>query len=74
VPSRAGALAHATPLVRSIHAALAGARPLPRVPTTPLLFDDLTPAVEAVVAGDATPAEALAGVRRAWARILGAPP
>ena len=71
VPSRATALARATPLVQSIHGALAGARPLPRVPTTPLLFDDLTPAVEAVVAGDATPAEALAGVRRAWARILG---
>ena len=32
-------------------------------PVTPLLFDDLNPALAAVVAGDATPDEAIAGVR-----------
>ena len=32
------------------------------------------PAVAAVVAGDATPAEAIDGVRRAWARALAAGP
>ena len=74
MPTRAAAMAQSPALVRSIHDALAGATMLPRAPTTPLLFDDLTPAVAAVVAGDATPAEALAGVRRAWARIAGAPP
>jgi len=71
MPTREAAMARVPALVRSIHDALAGARPLPRAPTTPLLFDDLTPAVAAVVSGDATPEEALAGVRRAWARILG---
>lgn len=70
MPTRATALERSPALVRNIHDALVGATALPRAPTTPLLFDDLTPAVAAVVAGDATPDEALAGVRRAWARIL----
>jgi ABC-type glycerol-3-phosphate transport system substrate-binding protein len=74
MPTREAAMAQSPALVRSIHDALAGATALPRAPTTPLLFDDLTPAVAAVVAGDATPEEALAGVRRAWARILGGAP
>lgn len=69
VPTTTAALADAPPAVRAVHAALATARPLPRDPHTPLLFDDLTPAVAAVVAGDATAAEALAGVRRGWARL-----
>jgi hypothetical protein len=34
------------------------------------MFDDLTPAVAAVVAGDATADEALAGVARAWTRLI----
>jgi ABC-type glycerol-3-phosphate transport system substrate-binding protein len=71
MPTRAAAMAQSPALVRSIHDALAGATMLPRAPTTPLLFDDLTPAVAAVVAGDATPDEAMAGVRRAWQRIVG---
>jgi ABC-type glycerol-3-phosphate transport system substrate-binding protein len=71
MPTRAAALDKSPALVRSIHDALADAQPLPRAPTTPLLFDDLTPAVAAVVAGDATPEEAMAGVRRAWDRIVG---
>jgi ABC-type glycerol-3-phosphate transport system substrate-binding protein len=69
VPTRAAALAAAPPLVQATYAALRDARPLPRVPQTPLLFDDLNPALAAVVAGDATVDEALAGVRRGWARI-----
>jgi hypothetical protein len=36
-----------------------------------LLFDDLNPAVAAVIAHDATPDEAIAGVRRAWRRLAG---
>ena len=40
-----------------------------RVPLTPLLFDDLNPALAAVVAGDATADEAIEGVRRGWRRL-----
>jgi ABC-type glycerol-3-phosphate transport system substrate-binding protein len=69
VPARTAALDDASPIAREFVAALAATRPLPRDARTPLLFDDLTPAVQAVLAGDATPAEALAGVRRAWARL-----
>jgi ABC-type glycerol-3-phosphate transport system substrate-binding protein len=69
VPTRTAALAKSPALVRSIHDALADAKALPRDPITPLLFDDLTPAVAAVVAGDATAEEAIAGVRRAWGRL-----
>jgi hypothetical protein len=36
----------------------------------PELFDDLTPAVLAVVSGDASAEEALAGVQRSWQRLL----
>lgn len=70
VPTTVAALADAGPLAGATYAALAEARPLPRHPLSTALFDDLTPAVAAVVAGDATPAEAIAGVRRAWARAL----
>jgi ABC-type glycerol-3-phosphate transport system substrate-binding protein len=69
MPTREAAMAAAPALVRGLRDALAGARPLPQRAVTPLLFDDLTPAVAAVVAGDATAAEAIAGVRRAWERI-----
>jgi hypothetical protein len=47
---------------------------LPRAPVTPLLFDDLQPALAAVVAGDATAEEAVAGVRRDWQRLTTASP
>lgn len=70
VPTRAAALAQASPLGREFAAALAHTRPLPRDPLTPLIFDDLTPAVQAALAGDATAEEALAGVARAWRRLL----
>jgi ABC-type glycerol-3-phosphate transport system substrate-binding protein len=70
VPTTRAALDEAPRVVKEAYAALVGARPLPREPVTALLFDDLTPAVAAVVAGDATADEALAGVERAWRRLL----
>jgi ABC-type glycerol-3-phosphate transport system substrate-binding protein len=70
VPTTQAAMASAPRVVREAYAALRGARPLPRDPATALLFDDLTPAVAAVVAGDATADEAMAGVARAWKRLL----
>jgi ABC-type glycerol-3-phosphate transport system substrate-binding protein len=70
VPTTTAGLADAGPFAQSFHRALAGARPLPRHPVTAELFDDLNPAIAAVVAGDATAEEALAGVARAWTRLL----
>jgi arabinogalactan oligomer / maltooligosaccharide transport system substrate-binding protein len=70
VPSTSAALAAADPFTRDFWAALQQARPLPRHPVSAQLFDDLSPAVAAVVAGDATAEEALAGVARAWRRLL----
>jgi ABC-type glycerol-3-phosphate transport system substrate-binding protein len=70
IPTRTAALAEASPLARAFARALEATRPLPRHPLTPLVFDDLTPALQAVMAGDASAAEALAGVERAWTRLL----
>ncbi len=69
VPTRTTALAGTTPLVRSIYDALRTAEPLPQAPNTPLLFDDLNPALAAVIQRDATPEEAAEGIRRGWKRI-----
>lgn len=69
VPTRQAALTAAPPLVRQIHDALAETEMLPRSPLTPLLFDDLNPALAAVVSGDAAPDEAVDGVRRGWRRL-----
>ncbi len=69
VPTRAAALAEAPPLVHAIHEALGASEMLPRSPLTPLLFDDLNPALAAAVYGDATPDEAIEGVRRGWRRL-----
>ncbi len=55
---------------RQFYAALRPAIPLPQHPITAELFDDLSPAVKAVVDGDATADEALAGVAKAWRRLL----
>lgn len=55
---------------KQFYRALKQARPLPRHPVSAELFDDLNPAITAVIAGDATAKEALAGVRRAWTRLL----
>ncbi|MBK9030136.1 MAG: extracellular solute-binding protein [Myxococcales bacterium] len=70
VPTTTAGLAGAGALARATHAALVDARPLPRHRLSAALFDDLTPAMAAVIAGDATAVEALAGVRRAWGRAL----
>jgi arabinogalactan oligomer/maltooligosaccharide transport system substrate-binding protein len=70
VPTKRSSLEAAGPLAQSFYEALRGARPLPRHPASAELFDDLNPAVAAVVAGDATAEEALAGVARAWTRLM----
>ena len=69
VPTRISALAETTPLVRSLYEALRTAEPLPQAPHTPLLFDDLNPAIAAVISRDATAEEATEGIRRGWKRI-----
>lgn len=69
IPTRAKALAAAPPVSRAAAEALRSAEMLPRAAVTPLLFDDLNPAIAAVVAKDATPEEAIEGVRRGWARL-----
>ncbi len=69
IPTRSEALAAAPPLSRAASEALRSAQMLPRWAVTPLLFDDLNPALAAVVAKDATAEEAIEGVRRGWARL-----
>jgi ABC-type glycerol-3-phosphate transport system substrate-binding protein len=69
VPTRKSALDSSDKLVHAIYAALKDAEMLPRSPLTPLLFDDLNPALAAVVSGDATADEAIEGVRRGWKRL-----
>jgi arabinogalactan oligomer / maltooligosaccharide transport system substrate-binding protein len=58
--------------IGGFRAALASARLRPQHPAMARIFDDFTPAVQAVLLGDATPREALAGVARAWRRLLDA--
>jgi ABC-type glycerol-3-phosphate transport system substrate-binding protein len=70
VPTRSAAIGSAPALSRSVYEALRDAAMLPREPVTPLLFDDLNPALAAVVAGDATAEEAVVGVRRGWHRLI----
>jgi ABC-type glycerol-3-phosphate transport system substrate-binding protein len=70
IPTTTTALEAGAPIARAMRAALASAQPLPQDPASALLFDDLNPALAAVVAGDATADEALAGVTRAWSRLL----
>lgn len=70
IPTTRDSLPGAGPFVRQFYQALRSATPLPRHPVTPELFEDLSPAVHAVVVGTATPAEALAGVARAWRRLF----
>jgi ABC-type glycerol-3-phosphate transport system substrate-binding protein len=68
-PTRRAALDGAPALSRAVYQALRDAAMLPREPVTPLLFDDVIPALAAVVAGDATAEEAVEGVRRGWQRL-----
>jgi len=70
-PALVEARAAAPPVVQEFMAACPP-RGLPRHEMSALLFDDLTPAVAAVLGGEATPAEALADVERAWRRRLAA--
>ena len=70
VPTTRPGLERAGRVAGELYRALAAARTLPRYPITAEIFDDLTPAIEAVVVGDATEEEALAGVRRGWDRLL----
>jgi ABC-type glycerol-3-phosphate transport system substrate-binding protein len=74
IPATVDGLAGGSEVSRQFHAALADARPLPRHPMSAWLFDDLTPAVAAVVSDDATADEAVAGLRRSWSRLLRSPP
>jgi ABC-type glycerol-3-phosphate transport system substrate-binding protein len=69
VPARKSALDASPPLVHAVYQALHDAQPLAGRSVTPLLFDDLNPAITAVIAGDATAQEAITGVRRGWARL-----
>jgi ABC-type glycerol-3-phosphate transport system substrate-binding protein len=70
VPTTEAALADAGPFSQAFYQALQRARPLPRHPISAEIFDDLNPAIGAVVAGDATAADALDGAVRAWTRLL----
>jgi arabinogalactan oligomer/maltooligosaccharide transport system substrate-binding protein len=65
------AVATQNPVVAAFRAALAQGRRRPAHPAAVDIFDDFTPAVQAVLRGDAEPAEALAGVARAWRRLVG---
>jgi arabinogalactan oligomer/maltooligosaccharide transport system substrate-binding protein len=58
------------PIVAAFRTALERGRLRPAHPAAVYLFDDFTPAVQAVLRGDAEPEEALAGVARAWRRLL----
>ncbi len=71
IPVTSAGLSDANRLVKEFYRALQQGRPLPRHGRVPELFDDLTPAVIAVVSGDASSAEALAGVARSWNRLYG---
>jgi arabinogalactan oligomer/maltooligosaccharide transport system substrate-binding protein len=70
VPTTYTALGDAGEYARQFYEALKSARPLPQHPITAELFEDLTPAVAAAVSGDASATEVLAGVARAWSRLL----
>jgi maltose-binding protein MalE len=69
IPVTEEGLTQANPLVKEFYQALQSATPLPQHERVPELFDDLSPAVLAVVNGDATSEEALAGVQRSWQRL-----
>jgi ABC-type glycerol-3-phosphate transport system substrate-binding protein len=73
IPVTREGLEDAGRLVNEFYRALQKGRPLPRHVRVPELFDDLTPAVVAVVSGDASAEEALAGVGRAWTRLYNLP-
>ena len=73
IPVTRDGLEGAGPLANAFYQALLGTAPMPRDVHAPELFDDLSPAVLAVVGEDATAEEALAGVNRAWRRLYNLP-
>jgi ABC-type glycerol-3-phosphate transport system substrate-binding protein len=60
--------------LQAIRAALQSGEPLPQAAATPRLFDDLAPAMMAVIDHEATADEAAAGLVRSWTRVLGGQP
>jgi arabinogalactan oligomer/maltooligosaccharide transport system substrate-binding protein len=70
VPTTRAGLERGGRVAGEFYRALEAARTLPRHPITAEVFDDLTPAIEAVVVGDASAEEALAGMRASWQRLL----
>jgi len=70
VPVTRDGLLQAGRVANEFYRAIKGASLVPRHEHAPELFDDLTPAVLAVIGGDASAQEALDGVARAWSRIL----
>ncbi|MCP4446799.1 MAG: hypothetical protein GY811_15840 [Myxococcales bacterium] len=73
IPTTSDGLAEGGRVANAFYLALEGASQLPRHLRAPELFDDLTPAVLAVVAQDATSDEALSGVAGAWRRLYAVP-
>ena len=74
--SRKNGLVPADPNVATdnpFRAALKNGRVRQQVPAMVYIFDDFTPAVQAVLRGDAEPREALEGVARAWKRLQTGP-
>jgi len=61
-------------LLTGFSRALARSRARPQHPAIARIFDDFTPAVQAVLLGDAEPKEALEAVGRAWRRLLSRDP
>ncbi len=59
-----------SPFIPRFRAALKRSRYRPQHAAMARIFDDFTPAVQAVIVGDASPQEALSGVARAWRRLL----
>ncbi|MEM9490499.1 MAG: extracellular solute-binding protein [Myxococcota bacterium] len=70
IPTTRAGLDRAGDFVQQFYRALTAAEPLPRSPITPNLFDDFTPAVKAVVAGDATAEETRSAAARQWGDLL----
>lgn len=60
--------------VQAMRAALQTGEPLPQAAATARLFDDLAPAMMAVIDHEATADEAAAGLVRSWGRVLGGQP
>jgi arabinogalactan oligomer/maltooligosaccharide transport system substrate-binding protein len=59
-----------SPVVAAFRHALEHGHTRPQHPASVYIFDDFTPAVQAVLRGDAEPREALDGVARSWRRLL----